>query len=97
MKKDPTNNHQQLGNLFLRYKHLLKPPQSSVELAAIKTIERVTGITLTRSQLVYTVSTRTLIIKAPSLIRSELSLSHSQILAALVEDLGVGNAPLHLI
>lgn len=97
MKKDPTNNRQQLGNLLARYTHLLKPPQSSVELAAIKSIEQVTGVTLKPTQLAYTVSTRTLVIKAPSVVRSELSLSHTQILQSLKEDLGVGNAPLHLI
>lgn len=97
MKKDPTNNKQQLGQLLERYKRLLKPPQASVEKEAISVIAAVSGITLTSTQVRYTPSTRTLAITAPSVIRSELLRITPTLLSQLQNELGAGHAPLHII
>lgn len=92
-KKDPTENETQLGNLLERYKKLIKPPQASVEKEAIIVIKELTDITLLPQQLSYTVSTRTLSIKAPSVLRSELFQHRSRILEGLHLRLGAQNAP----
>ena len=97
MKKDPSHNRQQLGNLIDRYKHIIKPPQASVQKQAIKTIENITTLILREDQIVYNVHTRTLTIKAPSLIRSELAMSYGAILEALKTELGPQNAPHQII
>ncbi len=96
-KKDPSLNREQLGHLLLRYKTILKPPQASVEKEAVAVITEVTGITLTTAQLSYTVHTRTLTIKAPSLLRSELYLKREVILSTLRQRLGEQSAPTTLI
>lgn len=92
-KKDPKENKNQLGNLLERYKRILKPPQASVEKEAIIVIESITGITLQPQQINYTVVSRTLVIKAPSIIRSELKIHHPDIVKELQSRLGVQNAP----
>lgn len=92
-KKDPAHHTQQLGNLLLKYKSLIKPPQSSVVKESIEVIKEVTGLTLVESQLTYTVTTRTLVIKAPSVLGAEIKRHHELILKTLTTRLGEGNAP----
>ena len=92
-KKDPTENHSQLGNLLERYKRCFTPPQASVEKECITVIKEVCDIGLLPHQVSYTVSTRTIAIKAPSLLRSELRLHHEAILVALGKRLGNKNSP----
>jgi hypothetical protein len=95
-KKDPTENLSQLGNLLLRYKKKFKPPQASVEKVAIEVIAEVCGYTLLPHQIEYTVSTKTLTIKAPSLVRSELKTHTVRILQLLRERL-LDSAPTTLL
>jgi hypothetical protein len=96
-KKDPSDNDRQLGRLLERYKTLLKPPQASVEKECILVIEELTGIALRPHQVRYTVSTRTLTVKAPSLLRSELSLHRLDLLEAFKNRLGATVAPTTII
>lgn len=96
-KKDPNENEHQLGNLLLKYKSLLKPPQASVEKESIEVIKDLTGIQLLPHQISYTVSTRTLILKTPSLLRSELMMRRESILEALRRRLGEKGAPTTLL
>jgi len=97
MKKDPSFNKNQLGNLLERYKTHFQPPQASVEKECILVIKDVTGIELTKQQISYSVVTRTLVIKAPSLIRSELKTKHPLILKELSGRLGSKNPPVAII
>jgi hypothetical protein len=92
-KKDPSENVSQLGNLIERYKKILKPPQASVEKEFIMVAKEVVGIELKPNQVSYTVSTKTIYIKAPSLLRSELLLYKVEILLNLKERLGDQNSP----
>jgi dienelactone hydrolase len=92
-KKDPSQSSAQLGNLLLRYKKILKPPQASVEKEAIVVIKEVCGLELQVGQISYTVATRTLYIKAPSLLRSELLMRRTGILEALRSRLGDDSYP----
>jgi hypothetical protein len=96
-KKDPSDNDRQLGRLLERYKTILKPPQASVEKECIVVIEELTGIVLRPHQVRYTVPTRTLTIKAPSILRSELSLHKAAILNALKKRLGHSTTPTTII
>ena len=97
MKKNPGDNIQQLGNLIERYKKILKPPQASVEKVAIDVIKERFGITLQPNQISYTVASKILAIKAPSLIRSELMRQSGEIKAELRNRLGEHNSPTTLI
>ena len=92
-KKPAEDNRQQLGNLLARYKERFKPPQASVVKECIEVIESVSGIVLEQKHLTYTVSTRTLVVQASSMIRSELKTHHSAITLELQKRLGAHNAP----
>jgi hypothetical protein len=96
-RKDPLENKNQLGNLLERYKKLIKPPQATVEKEAIVVIEGLTTIKLLSHQLTYTVGSRTLIIKAPSIICSELRVHHPVIIKELQRRLGAQNAPITIL
>ncbi len=92
-KKDPLLSKHQLGNLIDRYKRILRPPQASVEKEVIEVVKEMVGIELKPSQVTYTVSTRTISITAPSVIRSELKQVQQAILNELKNRLGVEHAP----
>jgi uncharacterized protein YqiB (DUF1249 family) len=92
-RKDPRSNRQQLGNLLELYKKRFKPPQASVEKECLAVIEELTPFTLTLEQVTYTISTRTLAITAPSIIKSELRLYHQQILVEVQKRLTESSAP----
>lgn len=92
-KKDPNESVHQLGNLLARYRAILKPPQASVEKECLVVIKDVTGIELRSHQVSYTVSTRTLVLKTPSLLRSELMLHRQAILLELKKRLGEKGSP----
>lgn len=96
-KKDPTLNENQLGNLLLRYKKNLKPPQASVQKEFVAVVEEVTGLILRNDQVEYSVATKTIVLKTPSLLRSELKLKHPEIMSLLVERLGRENAPIVML
>ncbi len=97
MKKDPAQNEHQLGNLLARYKNLFKPPQATVEKECIAVIAELCGVTLLPHQVEYRVATRTLQLKAPSLLRSELKMKSQLILDELVKRLGSSTAPTTLL
>lgn len=92
-KKNPNESVHQLGNLLARYKAILKPPQASVEKECLMVIKEVSGIELLPHQVSYTVSTRTLVLKTPSLLRSELMLHRQAILTELKKRLGEKGSP----
>lgn len=93
VRKDPRNNIQQLGNLLELYKKRFKAPQASVEKECLQVIQELTQFTLTIDQVSYTVSNRSLKINAPSIIKSELRLYHSQILNEVQKRLGESTSP----
>jgi hypothetical protein len=96
-RKDPNENKNQLGNLLERYKRIIKPPQATVVKEAVLIIEGITTIKLLPHQLSYTVGSRTLFIKAPSIICSELRSHHPTIIKELQSRLGAQNAPTTII
>lgn len=83
--------------LFEKYLLTLKAPQRTVEKAACTAINEVTGLSLAVEQVSYTVSTKTLYIKAPALIRSEIKIRNEEIFVALQKYLGTGENPGHFL
>ncbi len=96
-KKDPTGNSEQLGNLLLRYKKIFKPPQESVLIEVARVVSEVVGVSVSSKQFNYTVSSKIVYIKTPSLIKSEIIKKKADIKKALSERLGEGNVPLDFI
>jgi len=97
MKKHPSQNENQLGNLLLRYKKHFKPPQASVKKECLVAIKNITGLTLTEKQLAYTPNTRTLVLQVPSILKSELKISYKKILTEAETLLGKDSCPLTII
>jgi len=84
-------------DLFEKYKKILQPPQKTVELESIRVIGEVSNIKLLEQQVGYTVSTRTLAIKAPSLLKQEVKIHNKEILEELKNRLGEKNSPKHIL
>lgn len=92
-KKPADANESQIGNLLLKYKKHLKPPQASVEKECIEVIKEVTGFLLKEGQVKYTVSSRTLHLQVPSVLKSELKAQYPNILLALKSRLTAAHSP----
>jgi hypothetical protein len=97
MRKDPTLNQQQLGNLLLRYKNHFKAPQATVERLCIDIVKEVLEVDLQPQQVIYTPSTQTIIFKTPSILTSEIKTHHIKILEELQKRLDNSSLPKHLI
>lgn len=83
----------QIGGLFEKYRLTIKAPQGSVENEAVVVIEKITGFLLKKEQVVYTVSTKTLSLQIPSILKSEIQFKREQILTELQKNLGKDNSP----
>jgi hypothetical protein len=85
-----------IKDLFSKYRHTLIAPQKTVEMEVIRVVGEITGLTLKESQVTYTVSSRTVGISAPSLIKQEIKLKQTAILKELGSRLGAKATPQHI-
>jgi hypothetical protein len=83
--------------LFEKYKQRIKPPQKTVQNVMVEVIFDVTGYTVKDTALFYIVSTRTLTLKIPSILKQEILLHQSEILIHAKGRLGETNAPLRIL
>lgn len=83
----------QLSSLFEKYKTRFKAPQATVEKECVAVIKEVTGFELSINQVTYTVSTRTISLQVPSLLKSELRFHYTAILKQLTDRLGKDVCP----
>ncbi len=83
----------QLGDLFEKYRTRIKAPQATVEKECIQVVLEVTGFNLNLNQVTYTVSTRTISLKVPSILKTELKFHYAAILQILETRLGVDGSP----
>jgi len=86
-----------IKDLFAKYKNTLRAPQKTVEIETIRVVGELLGIKIKEDQVTYTVSSRVLHIKAPSIIRQEVQLKNPAILAELKKRLGAKSAPASII
>jgi hypothetical protein len=85
-----------LGDLFEHYRTKFKAPQASVEKECLVIIKELTQFDLQLSQVEYTVSTRTLSLRVPSILRTEILLRKTEILEKLKAHLGADNCPTYI-
>lgn len=83
----------QLSDLFEKYRTRIKAPQATVEKECIQVVLEVTGFNLSLNQVTYTVSTRTISLKVPSILKTELKFHYAAILQILETRLGVDGSP----
>ncbi len=82
-----------IGDLFDKYRTRIKAPQASVEKECIQVIKEVTGFELTNNQVTYTVSTRSICLHVPSVLKTELRFHNTAILQKLQDRLGKDGCP----
>ena len=82
-----------VGSLFENFQKRFKPPQASVEKRVAEIICEITPLTITPEQVSYTIASRTISLKIPSILKSELQNQKTAILDRLVSEMGVKNAP----
>ena len=82
-----------VGDLFEKYRTHFKAPQATVEKACAKAIKEVSGFEVSADKITYTVSTHTISLRVPSILKSELRFHHEQILKQLQEQLGENGSP----
>lgn len=82
-----------VGDLFDKYRARIKAPQATVEKASVQVIKELTGFSVTVEQVTYTVSTRTLSLQVPSVLKTELRFKQQEILVALEQQLGKDGCP----
>lgn len=93
IKKPADNNESQIGNLLLRYKKHIRPPQASVEKDCIEVIKEITGFQLKVDQVTYTVSNKTVHLQIPSVLKSEIKAQYPIILLTLKNRLTAAHSP----
>ncbi len=84
-------------DLFEKYRKTLQAPQKTVEIEAVRVIGEITNIKLKEDQVEYTVNSRVLAVKAPSLIKQEIRIKNKLILEELKKTLGSKSSPLTIL
>jgi len=82
-----------INQLFEKYKRQLIAPQGSVKKAFCEVVHDLYGYTVKEEQLAYAVHSRTLTLKMPSTLKTELLLKKKEIIAHLKGRLGEKSAP----
>jgi hypothetical protein len=85
-----------ISDLFERYKNRIKPPQSAVVNEFVEVVKEVLGFDIKSEQCSYVVSTKTLHLKTPSVIKSEILRQKITLLKKMKESLGV-NSPEQIV
>jgi len=86
-----------ISDLFASYKKRFKAPQKSVILAFVEVVRDVCEINLKESEVSYTPSSRTLALRAPGQIKSEILFQKEEILLHMKGRLGVQSAPTNIL
>ena len=89
----PPKPMKKVGDLFERYKKRFIAPQASVEKLCSEVIKEITGFEISADKISYTVSSKTLSLNVPSILKSELKFHHSKILETMKEKLGERGSP----
>lgn len=84
-------------DLFLKYRRTLRAPQKTVELECVRVVGELFNVRLQESQVEYTVVSRTLFFRTPSLIKQELKFHYPAILRELKHRLGDKSAPKQIL
>jgi len=82
-----------LGSLFEKYKKQLVAPQGSVKKCFCEVVEDLYGFEIDMKKIDYSVSQRTLTLKLPSALKTEILLHKKEVLTHLKGRLGDKSAP----
>ncbi len=82
-----------VGDLFAKYKNILKAPEASVRKAFVEVVADLLDIAVKESNVSYKPSTRIITLKSGGPLKSELLLHKKEILTHLKGRLGADGAP----
>ncbi len=86
-----------LGDLFEKYKKILKAPQGVIIDCFIEVVDDVIGLKIAKQQISYTVHSRTLSVRVSGPLKSEIKLRKKEILAHMKGRLGDQGAPIEIV
>lgn len=86
-----------LSDLFKKYTDVLKAPQGTVVNAFIEVIFEVLGIRIEKDNCTYSVASKTLSVRVPGMIKSEITLQKKLILQKMAEKIGQKNVPKEIL
>lgn len=92
-KKNRRGEITKISDLFEKYKVTLRAPQGIVVKEVIEVVTDLTGITLQSKYIKYAVSTKTISITAPSIVKQEIKMHQAEILLHLKARLGEKSVP----
>lgn len=82
-----------VGDLFEKYKTILKAPQGTVVKEFVEVVHDLLGIRIDRKYIKFSVTTKTLSLTAPSALKQEITLHKEEIILHLKARLGEKSAP----
>ena len=86
-----------VSSLFKKYTDVLKAPQGTVTQAFIDVVFDVLGVRIEKEHCTYSVSSKTLSIRVPGMIKSEITLQKKLILAKMEDKLGKKSVPKEIL
>jgi hypothetical protein len=82
-----------VGSLLESFQKRFVPPQASVEKRVSEIICEITPLTIKPEQVSYSVGSKTISLKIPSILKSELQHHKTAILGRLDAEMGIKNSP----
>ena len=86
-----------LSDLFKKYTDILNAPQGTVVSAFIEVIFEVLGVRIEKEDCTYSVSSKTLSLRVPGMIKTEIKLQKKLILQKIAERIGEKSAPKEIL
>ena len=82
-----------MSSLLESFQKRFTPPQASVEKRVAEIICEITPLTIKPEQVSYSVGSKTISLKVPSILKSELQHHKATILGRLESEMGIKNSP----
>lgn len=86
-----------VSSLFAKYAKLIRAPQGSVIQASIEAITHLYGVTVAKTDIVYQVHSKTLVLHIRGPLKSEILFNKGQFLTEIATRIGAENAPKHIL
>jgi len=93
MKKQRGSEVRKIGDLFEKYKHTLRAPQGVVTNAFIEVVTDLIGIEIPKEHISYSVHNKTLTMRIPGPLKTEILLKKKEILTHMKGRIGEQSVP----
>jgi len=93
MKKQRGGDVKKVGDLFDKYKRILKAPQGVVVDSFIEVVSDLVGIEIPKDRIVYTVYNKTLTLRVSGVLKTEIFLKKKEIILHMKGRIGEKSIP----